>query len=118
MVGVWERPTAYHTPGVYVMIQEVTKSTLEAPTRPHVLRILEPRPRGAVQLEGSDEARCRENAAHYPLPTMDTQLYPEDIIRGFQCIVETVDSKIADPRWCSMTHARRGIKSSAWTNSF
>ena len=61
------------------MIRQVKDITLEAPARPHVLRIVEIKPSGVVLMEGSDAA-CREehikNKAHCPLPILDTKMYP------------------------------------------
>ena len=83
--GGWDRPKASFAPGDYVMLRQVTTSTLEAPSRPHVLRIVEVKPSGVVLMEGSDAARREEqikNVAHCPLPILDTKMYPERYFRG------------------------------------
>ena len=77
--GGWDRPKATFQPGDYVMIRQVTKTTLQAPSRPHVLRIVEMKESGVALMEGSDAARCEEqvkNVAHCPLPILDTSMYP------------------------------------------
>ena len=82
--GGWE-PKASFAPGDYVMVRQVTKNTLQAPARPHVLRIVELKPSGVVLMEGSDAARCEEqikNVAHCPLTILDTKLYPGRYYRG------------------------------------
>ena len=83
--GGWDRPKASFAPGDYVMLRQVKVNTLEAPTRPHVLRIVEIKPSGVVVMEGSDAARREEqikNIAHCPLPILDTKMYPERYFRG------------------------------------
>ena len=55
--GGWDRPKASFASGDYVMIRQVKDMTLEPSARPHVLRIVEIRPSGAVVMEGSDAAR-------------------------------------------------------------
>ena len=67
------------------MLWQVINNSLQAPARPHVLRIVELHPSGVVLMEGSDAARCVEqckNVAHCPLPILDTRLYPERNYRG------------------------------------
>ena len=81
----WDRPKATLQPGNYVMIRQVTKNTLQAPSRPHVLRIVEVKESGVVLMEGSDAARCEEqvkNVAHCPLPILDTTMYLARYYRG------------------------------------
>ena len=59
------------------MIRQVTKNALEAPSRPHVLRIVEINPSGVVLMGGSDAARREDlvkNMAHDPLPILDTKM--------------------------------------------
>ena len=84
--GGWDRPKAAFQPGDYVMIRQVTKNTLQAPTRPHMLRIVEMKESGVVVLmEGRDAARCEKqvkNVAHCPLPILDTSMYPARYYRG------------------------------------
>ena len=83
--GGWDRPKASFAPGDIVMLRQVIKSTLEAPSRPHVLRIVEIKPSGVVLMEGSDAARREEqikDIAHCPLPILDTNIYPERYFRG------------------------------------
>ena len=63
----------------------IHKNTLDAPARPHVLRIMETKPSGVVLLGGSDAARKEEqvkNVAHCPLPILDTNMYPTRYFRG------------------------------------
>ena len=53
------------------MIKRETKNTLQSPSYPHVLRIVELRASGVVILEGSDATRCTKqmkDVAHCPLP--------------------------------------------------
>ena len=52
--GGWDRPKATFKPGDYAMIRQVTKNTLQAPSRPHVLRIVGLKDSGVVVMEGSD----------------------------------------------------------------
>ena len=83
--GGWDRPKASFAPGDYVMIRQKTKNTLEAISRPHVLRVVEVRDSGVVVMEGSDAARREEqvkNVAHCPLPILDTRLYPGRYFRA------------------------------------
>ena len=83
--GGWDGPKATFKPGDYVMIRQVTKNTLQAPSRPHVLRIVELKDSGVVVMEGSDAARWEEqvkNFAHCPLPILDTNMYPARYYRG------------------------------------
>ena len=83
--GEWARPKASFAPGDYVMVKRETKNTLEAPSYPHVLRIVELRKSGVVILEGSDAARCTKqmkDVAHCPLPILDTTLHPGRYWRG------------------------------------
>ena len=83
--GGWDRPKASFAPRDFVMLRQVIKSTLEAPSRPHVLRIVEVKPSGVVLMEGSDAARREEHIkdiAHSPLPILDTNKYPECYFRG------------------------------------
>ena len=83
--GGWDRPKATFQPGDYVMIRQVTENTLQAPSRPHVLRIVELKDSGVVVMEGSDAARWEEqvkNVAHCPLPILDTKMYPVRYYRG------------------------------------
>ena len=47
--GEWARPKASFAPGDYVMVKRETKNTLEAPSYPHVLRIVELRKSGVVR---------------------------------------------------------------------
>ena len=72
--GGWDRPKAFFAPGDDVMIRQMKGMTL---ARPHVLRIVEIRPNGAVIMEQSDAARREEqikNIAHRPLPILDTKI--------------------------------------------
>ena len=81
----WDRPKASFTPGDYVLLKQETSHSLEPPTYPHVLRIVEIRPTGIAILEGSDAARCSrqlKDVAHCPLPILDTNLYPRRYYRG------------------------------------
>ena len=58
-------------PGDYVMLKQQTDSTLDAPARPHVLRVVEIKKSGVALLEGSNAVRVeeqKENIAHCPLP--------------------------------------------------
>ena len=83
--GGWDRPKASFMPGDYVLLKQQTVNTLDAPTRSHVLRVVEIKPTGVALLEGSDAARVEEqqkNIAHCPLPILDTNLYPERFYRG------------------------------------
>ena len=83
--GEWARPKASFAPGDYVMVKRETKNTLQAPSYPHVLRIVELRKSGVVILEGSDAARCTKqmkDVAHCPLPILDTTLHPGRYWRG------------------------------------
>ena len=78
--GGWDQPKASFAPGDYVMMRQVKVNTLKAPSRPHVLRIVEIKPSGVVVMEGSDAARREEqikNIAHSSLPILDTKMYPE-----------------------------------------
>ena len=52
------------------MIRQVTKNTLQPPTRLHVLRIVEIKESGVVLMEGSDGARCVRTIIVYIL-TLD-----------------------------------------------
>ena len=72
--GEWAKPKASFAVGVYVMVKRETKNTLQAPSHPHVLRIVELRASRVVILEGSDAARCTKqmkDVAHCPLPILD-----------------------------------------------
>ena len=83
--GGWDRPKAKFEPGDYVMLKQAKHTALEPIARPHVLRVVEIRPSGAVVMEGSDAARREEqikNIAHCPLPILDTNMYPERYFRG------------------------------------
>lgn len=46
--GGWDRPKVSFALGDFVMIRQVTKDTLDVPSRPHVLRIVEIEPSGVV----------------------------------------------------------------------
>ena len=62
-----------------------TRNTLDAPARPHVLCILEVKPSGVVLMEGNDVGRKEEqikNVAQWPLPILDTTMYPERYFQG------------------------------------
>ena len=64
---------------------ELTKDTVDVPTRPHILRAVEINELGMVVIEGSDAAWVEEqvmNIAHNPLPTLDHNLYWERFYRG------------------------------------
>ena len=83
--GGWDRPKASFNPGDYVMLKQKTDNTLDAPARPHVLRVVEIKASGVALLEGSDAARIEEqqkNIAHCPLPILDGNMYPERFYRG------------------------------------
>ena len=83
--GGWDRPKAKFAPGDYVMLRQAKHTALEPIARPHVLRIVEIRPSGAVVMEGSDAARQEEqikNIAHCPLPILDTNMYLERYFHG------------------------------------
>ena len=83
--GGWDRPKASFQPNDYVMIRQVTDNTLEAPARPHVLRIVGVKESGVVLMEGSDATRCEEqikNLAHCPLPILDTRMNPKRYYQG------------------------------------
>ena len=67
--GGWDRPKASFAPVNYFVIQMKKPNTLEAPARPHVLRIVEIKSSKAVVMEGNDAARREEqikNIAHCP----------------------------------------------------
>ena len=67
------------------MLKQAKHTALEPIARPHVLRIVEIRPSGAVVMEGSNAARREEqirNIAHCPLPILDTNMDPERYFRG------------------------------------
>ena len=55
--GGWDRPKASFALGDFVMIRQVTKDTLDAPSRPHVQRIVEIKLSGVVLMEGRYAAR-------------------------------------------------------------
>ena len=83
--GGWDRPKAKFEPGDFDMLKQAKHTALEHIARPHVLRIVEIRPSGAVVMEGSDAARREEqikNIANCPLPVLDTNMYPERYFRG------------------------------------
>ena len=83
--GEWAKPKASFAVGDYVMVRRATKNTLQAPTHPHVLRIVELRASGVVILEGSDATRCTKqmkDVAHCPLPILDTTPHPGRYWRG------------------------------------
>lgn len=78
-------PKASFSRGDFVMIRHVTNNTVDAPVRPHAVRIVEIKPSGVVLLEGSDVARREEqlkNVAHCPLPLLDTKMHPMRYYRG------------------------------------
>ena len=61
------KPNASFEAGDYVMIQQLTDKTLEAPVRPHVLCIVAVKSSVVVLMKRSDGARCEEqvkNIAH------------------------------------------------------
>ena len=77
--GGWDRPKAKFAPADYVLLRQAKNTALEPIARPHVLRIVEIRPSGAVVLEGSDAATREEQIkyiAHRPLPILDRNMYP------------------------------------------
>ena len=67
------------------MLRQVPEDTLDVPTRPHILRVVEIKPSGVAVLEGSDAARVEEqlkNIANSQLPILDHNMYPERFYRG------------------------------------
>ena len=83
--GGWDRPKASFKPGDYVMIRQQKKGTLDAISRPHVLRVVEVTAKGVIVMEGSDSTRREEqakNVDHCPLPILDTRLYPGRYFRA------------------------------------
>ena len=71
---------------------EVFLNTLEAPTYPHMQRIVELRPRGIIVLEGSDGVKMHKsdegrgalppsNPRHHP-PPREVQMRPVDAFLG------------------------------------
>ena len=76
--GGWDRPKASFSPGDYAMIRQKRDGTLDAHSRPHVLRVVEVKPSGVVLMEGSDAQRGEEqakNVAQCPLPILNTRMY-------------------------------------------
>ena len=62
-----------------------TKNTLQAPSYPHVLPIVELRASGVVILEGSNAATCTrqmKDVAHCPLPILNTTLHRGRYYKG------------------------------------
>ena len=51
--GGWDHPKATFKPGDYVLLRQVPEDTLDVPTRPHILRVVEIKPSGVAVLEGS-----------------------------------------------------------------
>ena len=76
--GGSDRPKATFKP-------KETKNCLLPPARPHVLRVVEPRPSGVAVLEGRDAARCQrqvKDIAHSSLPILDPELQSERFYRA------------------------------------
>ena len=83
--GGWDRPKASFMLGDYVILKQQTDSTLDAPARSHVLRVVEIKASGVAILEGDDVARIEDqqkNIAHFPLTILDGKMYPERFYRG------------------------------------
>lgn len=83
--GVWVRRKATFMPRDYILLKEQTDTTLDAPTRPHVLRVVEIKPSEIALLKGSDAAKIEEhqkNIAKCPLPILDHKIYPKRFYQG------------------------------------
>ena len=52
--GGYDRPKAKFAVGQFVMVKKKKKHTLQPSVRPHILRIVDMKPTGAVVLQGSD----------------------------------------------------------------
>ena len=69
-------------------------------------------------LEGSDAARIEgqlKNIAHNPLPILESQLVPGEVISGGNVVLPCVR---APATWRSPTSATMDIVSSAWSRSW
>ena len=80
----WDRPKASFSPGDFVLIKQQRQHTLDAPTRPHILRVVEVKPSGVLKLQGQDAqlwTKQAKNVAHCLLTIVDTKLYPERMKR-------------------------------------
>ena len=65
-------------------MKQVQEDTLDVPTRPHILRVVDIKPSGVAVLGGSDAARVEEqviNIAHSQLPILDHNTHPERFYR-------------------------------------
>lgn len=59
--GGWDRPKASLLTGDYVLLKQHTECRLNAPAKPHVLRVVEIRPIDVAVLEGSVAPRIEEH---------------------------------------------------------
>ena len=83
--GGSDRPKLTFKVGDYVLLQQQPSSTLDVPTRPHILRVVEIMPFGVAVLEGRDVAGLEErikNVVHNPLPILGHNAYEERFYCG------------------------------------
>ena len=109
--GGWDRLKASFHPGDFVLLKQ-TKSTLDAPARPHVLRVVEIRLSGVAVLEGSDAPRIEEeikNIAHNPLPILDNNTCLERLYRR-----PSMHRRVSGR--CCATSATKYTNCGAWTS--
>ena len=67
------------------MLKQETDNTLDAPARPHVLRVVEIKASEVALLEISDATQIEErqkNIAHCPLPILDINMYMQRFYKG------------------------------------
>ena len=103
------------------MLKQQTDSTLDAPARPHVLRVVEIKKSGVALLEGSDADRIEEqqkNIAHYLLPILDTKLYAERFYRVLHYIAEFAEGGTGPPKWWCVMHATTVTTSGVWMSHY
>ena len=82
--------------GDFVLLKRPTASSLEVNTRPHILRIVEPRDLGIAVLGGRDRTTMQEQVkhiAHCTVPVGDKRVYPELYDRG-----ETIHCRVCGLR--------------------
>lgn len=97
--GGLDRPEVTFKAGDYVLLKQQTSSTLDAPARPHILRVVEIKPSGVAVLNGSDVARIEEYMLNKlkalpttPFPSKTTMLPKNASIRGHPCIVGNTEA--------------------------
>ena len=106
-------------PDDYVMLKQQTDNNLDAPARPHVLRVVEIKASGVAVLEGVDAARIEEHQKKKSR-TATSPFWMGTCIRSASTkdhhfIAESTVLAGGPLRWWFVTHVIMSIICGAWT---